>query len=357
MLETGVVDAVLVPRALPDDAGYTQTLLVDPDELANTVPIAPTMPVHSAHILSDITPNKEARIAAVLKPCELRGAIELEKFLQTDMENVVTIGTDCAGTCEVTEYAALNKDERDELAKRMYDAYAADTDGEASVPRRTACTLCKYPAPVNADITVSLFGHVDENRMVFSASERFDETQREKLSIEWRATDESMASKRENRVAQERENRGSKRSDTLGELESRVSTADGLVAALSTCIRCHNCMNVCPICYCKECVFESSIFQHRPNQFINLAKRKGTARMPSDTMMFHLTRMSHMATSCVSCGMCESACPSDLPVGRLFSIIGGRLQDMFEYIPGIDGSEDPPVKVFKEQELQAESGS
>ncbi len=77
--------------------------------------------------------------------------------------------------------------------------------------------------------------------------------------------------------------------------------------------------------------------------------------MPSDTLIFHLTRMSHMATSCVGCGMCDSGCPSQLPISTLFGLIGNELQEMFEYVPGRDAEEEPPVSVFKEDELQAEA--
>jgi len=55
--------------------------------------------------------------------------------------------------------------------------------------------------------------------------------------------------------------------------------------------------------------------------------------------------------------MCESACPSQLPISSLFSLIGRELQELFEYIPGRNVEEEPPVSVFKEDELQAESGT
>jgi formate dehydrogenase subunit beta len=55
--------------------------------------------------------------------------------------------------------------------------------------------------------------------------------------------------------------------------------------------------------------------------------------------------------------MCESACPNGLPVSTLFTMVGGKIQDMFEYVPGRSVEEEPPVSVFKEDELQTESGS
>ena len=141
----------------------------------------------------------------------------------------------------------------------------------------------------------------------------------------------------------------------LTDLERKTAGLDSLMETLSTCIRCHNCMNVCPICYCKECVFKSAVFEHRPDQFLRWAERSGAIRMPTDTLIFHLTRMSHMATSCVSCGMCDAACPNKLPISSLFGLIGSELQEMFEYVPGRDPEEEPPVSAFKEEELQVET--
>ncbi|MFC1461282.1 formate dehydrogenase, partial [Verrucomicrobiota bacterium] len=58
----------------------------------------------------------------------------------------------------------------------------------------------------------------------------------------------------------------------------------------------------------------------------------------------------------VSCGMCDSACPQGLPVSSLFASAGSELQQMFEYVPGRDAGEEPPVSVFKEEELDGEAG-
>ena len=72
--------------------------------------------------------------------------------------------------------------------------------------------------------------------------------------------------------------------------------------------------------------------------------------MPSDTTLFHLTRLNHMALSCVGCGMCIEACPAELPVGTVFSAIGQRVQEVFNYLPGRNLDEKPPLITFKADE-------
>jgi len=116
-------------------------------------------------------------------------------------------------------------------------------------------------------------------------------------------------------------------------------------------------MVACPICYCKECVFRTAIFEHDGDQFLRWADRKGGIRMPTDTLIFHTIRLSHMVTSCIGCGLCDSACPNKLPVATLFRSVGERIQKMFNYFPGRDIKEVPPVATFKEDELKIESGS
>ena len=344
LLRSNFVQAVLVPKPLTDGSAVVQSLIVDPEQLKDATPITPTMPVQSAHILSDLTNTPiEGRIAAVLKPCEHRAAVELAKFLQVDLENVVTIGVDCFGTYEVAEYADMSPDQR-------IDALQTLTDGpnEAQADQlREACRMCSRPIPIGVDLCVGLLSG-SSGSIPLTLSDRFGDELAEALALEITESEpEGRATAIEAFVAKRKEYRDK----ALGSFAEETATVDGLIRTLSACIGCHNCMAVCPICYCKECVFESSIFEHRADQFLSWAKRKGVLRVPTDTLMFHLTRLSHMGTSCVGCGVCESACPNDVPVASLFNLLGGKLQEMFEYVPGEDPTIDPPVASFKEEEL------
>ncbi len=77
LLESKMVDAILVPRMLPSADGFVQSLVKDPAMLKDANPVAPTMPVQSAGILSELTAGlTNGRIGVVLKPCELRAAVE-----------------------------------------------------------------------------------------------------------------------------------------------------------------------------------------------------------------------------------------------------------------------------------------
>jgi len=87
-------------------------------------------------------------------------------------------------------------------------------------------------------------------------------------------------------------------------------------------------------------------------KYLGWAEKRGTIRMPTDTLLFHLTRMNHMAISCVGCGMCQEACPNDIPVSNIFRLVGSRVQKIFDYVPGRSLEEELPLATFKEDELQ-----
>jgi formate dehydrogenase subunit beta len=358
LLEKGVVEAILAPKGLPSGDGVVQTLIHDPGKLNGVCILSPTMPVQSARVASGLSGrNLGRKVAALLKACEIRAVVELTKFLQVKLDHFYLIGIDCPGTFEVPDYAKMCQEGKggDELTRGLLrDMEKGDGLAPQGHSFRTACQMCEHPVP-KADIEFKLFGYKADQEIGVGIGERLEKEIEEKGILSFTEGREP-ASRGEviNKVVAERMK---KRDATFKEFKGAVKDLRSFLDRFSTCIRCHNCMVACPLCYCKECVFRTAVFEHDGDQFVRWADRKGGIRMPTDTLIFHLIRMSHMVTSCIGCGLCDSACPSRLPVASLFRSVGDKVQKMVQYVPGRDVKEVPPVATFKEDELKIESGA
>jgi len=357
LLEKGVVEAMVIPKALPSQDGFVQTLIRDPEKLNGVCVLSPTMPVQSARVISNLSvKNLGMKVAAVLKACEIRAAVELAKFLQVKLENLYLIGIDCPGTFEVPDYAKMVQEGKGgeplqkELLKSMEKGEISPPSGYAF---RTACQMCEYPVP-QTDVIIKLFGYKADQEIGIEIGDKLEKEIEEKGILLFSESEPMSRSEVVKKVVAERTR---KRDALFQEFKGIVKDLQSFLDRFSTCVRCHNCMVACPICYCKECVFRTAVFEHDGDQFLRWADRKGGIRMPTDTLIFHLIRLSHMVTSCIGCGLCDSACPSRLPVATLFRSVGDRIQKMFQYVPGRNVEETPPVATFKEDELKIESGA
>ena len=345
LLEKGIVDALLAPQRTPAGDNVVQTLFTDPARLENVDPIAPVLPVNSAKLVSDLTATGAVgRLGAVLRSCEIRALIELVKLKQASLDNVVLIGVDCLGTYEMNDYAELaaggNGHLSTDLLAQAKEGRLAPHEGHQF---RVACQMCEYPVPQGVDLALGLIGLDTDSEILITTSDELAE------KLELSPTEAPAA--RQEAVDGLVVERTAERDRRFSEFRQRVADMPSLLDEFSRCIRCHNCMVACPICYCKECIFRTATFDHASAQYFRWATRKGSIRMPTDTLIFQLTRLNHMATSCVGCGMCESACPNDLPVATIFRAVGEKVQALFDYVPGRSLEEELPVSTFREDEL------
>jgi len=94
------------------------------------------------------------------------------------------------------------------------------------------------------------------------------------------------------------------------------------------CIKCYGCRNICPVCFCKECSLE------HPDLV-------GPGKLPPDVPIFHLIRAVHMAGRCIDCGLCEDACPMDIPLRLLYRKVNEIVLDVFDYDTGTHPDQSP----------------
>jgi len=123
--------------------------------------------------------------------------------------------------------------------------------------------------------------------------------------------------------------------DTITSEHARLSLAERAgfwQRQFAKCFKCYGCRNVCPQCFCEECALEEDLWVER-----------GMLAPPFP--MFHLIRAMHTVGKCVGCRECELACPADIPLTILYSLLRRDVEEMFGYVPGASLEDRPPLVV------------
>lgn len=350
LLSRGQASAVLVMMETQDGQGAQPGLVTRAERLGQANPLLPLLPVHLARMASllterDVPPGPDGRLALVARPCELRGAVELAKLKQIDMRHWLTVGVDCVGTYEWVDW----KRRRRASPKAFEEHLEATRRAQPQAPEgayRHACTICETPAAWNADLSLHLIGV--EGGLLLEAPEA---SRLEALGLAPGAD----ATGHQQAVEGLRQIRSEARRSRLDEMDALLKSDStglaGLASLFEACQRCHNCTVVCPICYCKECLFRTDHMRHEPRHFLTLAARRGAARLPGDSVAFQLTRLCHVTASCIGCGLCTSGCPADLPVDGLFQAVARKTQALFGYTPGRSLEDPLPPATFERKEF------
>jgi len=349
ILKADSVDAILVPWRLPMKNRVMPTLVTDPERLDGVDPFSPAFPVNTARIVSRLTRKQMGgKVAAVLRPCEIRAFIELVKLKQGRMEELIIVGMDCLGAYKNTDYFRfVGEDAAASTRKFLEKAIGGKGAAFENVDLAPACKACKQPIPENADIAIGLYGMDVNDHLLVQAQTPAGED----LAGSLRMPKAQEPPGRKNAIDALIKERTDFCDRMFAETEAATDSLEKLTTYLANCVNCYNCRVACPVCYCKECVFVTDVFNHEPSQYLRWAERKGAIKMPTDTVFYHLTRLAHMSTACVGCGQCSNACPNDIPVMELFRLVAERTQEGFQYQAGRSLEEKPPLSEFREDEF------
>ena len=343
LLDSKKVRGVAVPMRDTMSGSVSYSLVSDPAKIAEAVPFYPVMPYNAGKYLSLLTTKGpfDAPVAAVLRPCEQRAFVELVKRQQGSLDNIFIISSVCPGVYPLKTFVRENED------KLVKDYWSACASGKLAEGIREVCSCCDFFVPVGADIVIPIAGepHTGKETKLFANTEKGADLLKE---MDGKIEESELETKGLETI---RKLRQDNEKEMLADLQEKLTGLDGLVEMFSTCIGCHGCRSVCPICYCSLCEFDSLRSEYEPEKFkIEMGKRGGV-KIPPGTITFQIGRMTHMNLSCVSCGMCSDVCPVDIPVANIFRKTGMAVQEMFEYTPGKDIEEKIPVTTFEEDEL------
>lgn len=108
------------------------------------------------------------------------------------------------------------------------------------------------------------------------------------------------------------------------------------------CIKCYACRQVCPFCFCEQCLCD----RNKP-QMVETTPR------PAGNMAWHIVRAMHLAGRCAGCAECERVCPMDIPLNLLNRKMARELKELFDYEAGFQVNEKGPLATFTEKDDQS----
>ena len=219
---------------------------------------------------------KKGRVAIVAKGCDMRALAGLMGESQVKREEIFTIGIACAGVF----------------------GSGADRTGnlsEANIARK--CRECSVHLPEGADLLVGTLPELSE----LSPLEA-----------------EEMA-----------------RIEALPQAERWAFWKEHF----TRCIRCMACRQVCPFCYCEQCLCD----KNRP-QAVESSPR------PAGNMAWHIVRAMHLAGRCGGCAECERVCPMDIPLNLLNRRMAQELKELYDYEASTTPQEKGPLARYQEDD-------
>ena len=280
VLEAGTVAAVVGWQAGRRKGTALPAIITDPAQ-ADTLIFSPACVNNLALYLTKAKKEIRAKgkLAIVAKGCDLKALVGLMGENQLKREDLHIIGVACAGV-----YRA---------------GHTGDEPlGEATIARK--CRECTVHQPAGTDVTVGTLPELP----AFSPEESAQLAQLAAMTPaeRWAFWQEHFA----------------------------------------RCIRCLACRQVCPFCYCEQCLCD----RNRP-QAVETTPR------PAGNTAWHITRAMHLAGRCAACAECERACPMDIPLNLLNRRMAKELQELYGYEAGFEVKEKGPLAQYRDDDDQS----
>lgn len=289
----------------------------------------------------------DKRVAMVGRPCDARALVELGKRVQVNRENVFSIIIEDQGRMGTKPLMKFFKKPDIDLTKvtrervidqklvlYMDDGSTTELELGEALDFDDNCKRCFRKVPPAADLTVSDLGIPKDSSKLYIAawSERgLEALQKSGVTLEKLPGD--VKSKKESLQKELVDAARARREKDLAAFKD----AEDKIPRLLKCTMCGMCIRACPVCFCKDCILQK--------------KRKAKS---IDKVSYQLTRIAHVADSCVGCGACDINCPMNLPLSLYFQTINDNLADSYKFVAGQKPEDDPPRSGAEIKKLAAQ---
>ncbi|PWR71427.1 Coenzyme F420 hydrogenase/dehydrogenase, beta subunit C-terminal domain [Methanospirillum lacunae] len=360
-LESKTVDAVVAIKKGKDLYDAVPAVITDPAEILTTA--------GSLHCGTLLLPKiikkylngaKDSKLAVTCKGCDAMAFYEMAKRNQINLDNVILIGVNCGGSVSpvdarrmISEKFEVDPDvvHKEEIDKGQFiiefegghKGIKIEELEEEGYGRRSNCRRCKMKVPRQADLACGNWGVFGEKAGKATFIEICSEKGANLLNgaqssgaVETCAPDPKgidIRGKVEKAMLKLGEEWRHRDFEGLGAGKDRLQK---IMTESSRCIRCYQCIDNCPICYCIECSTKKPWY------------------IPEGTVppgfMFHLIRFAHISDSCINCGQCEELCAVDIPNALFMHAQQVEIEKMFKHVPGRDMT--PPIHALAEERAE-----
>ncbi len=259
------------------------------------------------HNLASYLPSlKRKKVGVIVKGCDSRTIVQYMQEGLINREYVKIIGIPCSGVISVKKLMkAVDFANIEDVTFEKNGNVTVKTEKESKTfslmdiaPDK--CKTCQYPTPIVYDILIGEPIKSDKPKeSVYEDIIEFDKKSLEEKLAYWQKE-------------------------------------------FDRCIRCYACRNACPMCVCQDVCIAESREPHWISQRATLTEK----------FMFHLIHAIHLAGRCVECSECERACPMGIPVNTLKRKINLEMKELFDYSPGVNPDDKPPMYTFNVDELK-----